>query len=462
MLRDRMADALKKSKADYTEIRIETKDTTSVAYRGKILETVNTGRDVGGIVRVLHKGNWGVSSFNNLEELDRHVALALECAKALGAGDAKMAEVAPHVYEMAAQMEHDFRKVDLSTKKDLVDGYNNLMLSQSGLQDSSVGYSDRLLTMYYANSEGAYIKQERPYGQLAFSATARDGANVQSYYDNVQLAWDFNRIYGQEAAVVGAAKRAVDLLSASPVQAGNYTVILNQKLAGVFIHEAFGHLSEADHIDENPRAQEMMRLGRRFGPSILNVSDGGIHPNLYGSLQFDDEGTPSQETDLVKEGQLVGRMHTRETAGKLGETPTGNARATDYRYPPIVRMTNTCIKGGETPFEEMIKDVELGIYAVDAVGGQTAMENFSFSSQYGYMIRNGQIAEMVKDVILAGNVFQTLENVEAVGNDFEWFAGGCGKGQGGSLPVGTGSPHVRIKNVLVGGTAQRGPSAFQV
>jgi TldD protein len=460
MLRERMESAVKRSKADYTEIRVETKDTTSIAYRGKILETVNTGRDVGGIVRVLHNGNWGVSTFNSLDELDRHVSLALECAKALGEGDTKMAEVAAHVHEMAAEMEHDFRKVELADKKELVEHYNGVLLGSPGLQDSSIGYSDSLLTMYYANSEGSYIKQERPYSYLRVSATAREGANVQTIGENIFLGWDFSKAYNQDERVQNVAKRAVDMLNAKPVQAGNYTVVLNQKLAGVFIHEAFGHLSEADHIDENPRAQEMMKLGRRFGPAILNVSDGGIHPNLVGSLQFDDEGTPSQETFLIKEGELVGRLHTRETAAKLGEVPTGNARATDYRYPPIVRMTNTCIKGGETPFEDMIKDIELGIYAVDAIGGQTAMENFSFSSQYGYMIRNGQLGELVKDVILAGNIFTTLSNVEAVGDDFEWHAGGCGKGQGGSLPVSIGAPHIRIKNVLVGGQSSKQPSAF--
>ncbi len=461
MIRERIADALKKSKAQYTEIRIETKDSTSIAYRGKILETVNTGRDVGGVVRVLHNGNWGVSTFNSLDGLDRQVALALECAKAMSDGDTKLAEVVPHVYEMSVEMENDFRKVDLSTKKDVTDHYNNVLLSNPGLQDSSVGYSDTLLTVHYGNSDGTYIKQEKPYSSLRYSATAREGSNVQSAYDSTHVAWDFNQIYNQEEKVAGIAKRAVDMLQAKPVQAGNYTVILNQKLAGVFIHEAFGHLSEADHIDQNPRAQEMMRLGRRFGTSLLNVSDGGTHEHLYGSLAYDDEGTPSQETYLVKEGELVGRLHSRETAAKLGETPTGNARALSYRYAPLVRMTNTCIKPGDTSFEDMIKDVELGIYAVDAIGGQTAMENFSFSSQYGYMIRNGQLAELVKDVILSGNVFTTLENIEAIGNDLEWSPGGCGKGGQSGLPVGTGAPHVRIKNVLVGGQSSKQPSAFQ-
>jgi TldD protein len=136
----------------------------------------------------------------------------------------------------------------------------------------------------------------------------------------------------------------------------------------------------------------------------------------------------------------------------MGEQPTGNARATGYRYAPIVRMTNTAIEGGDTSFEDMVKDIKLGVYACDMYGGQTALENFSFSSAYAYMIRDGQIAEMVKDVILAGNLFTTLMNIDAIGNDFEWSqsGGSCGKGQGG-LPVTFGAPHIRIQNVVIGG-----------
>jgi TldD protein len=461
-MRDRMAEALKRSKAEYTEIRIEAKDSTSIAYRGKVLETVNTGRDVGGLVRVLHNGNWGVSTFNSLSELQRHVELALECAKSLGDGDARLAELSPSVAEVNFQVPNDFRKVNLATKKDLIEHYNSLMLSMPGVQDTMVSYNETLLTMYYLNSEGTYVKQERPYASSQLGAIAREGDDVQQAFSRLQAGWDFNRLYNQEDEAQEVARRAVAMLKAESVRAGNYTVVLNPGLAGVFIHEAFGHLSEADHIDQNPRAQEMMALGRRFGPDFLNVSDAGSYPGLYGTLQFDDEGTPSQENYLIRDGLLVGRLHSRETAAKLGERPTGNARATDSRWAPIVRMTNTCIKPGNTSFQDMIKDIKLGIYAVDSRGGQTAMENFSFSSQYAYMIRDGEIAELVKDVILAGNVFHTLANIEAVGDDLDWQAGFCGKGQGGPLPVGIGSPHIRIKNVLIGGQASNTPSAIQM
>ena len=115
-------------------------------------------------------------------------------------------------------------------------------------------------------------------------------------------------------------------------------------------------------------------------------------------------------------------------------------------------MTNTAIEGGETSFEDMIRDIKLGVYACDGLGGQTALENFSFSSAYAYMIRDGEIAEMVKDVILAGNLFTTLMNIDAIGDDFTWqqFGGGCGKGQGG-LPIAAGAPHIRVQNVVIGG-----------
>jgi TldD protein len=224
-------------------------------------------------------------------------------------------------------------------------------------------------------------------------------------------------------------------------------------LAGVFIHEAFGHLSEADFVYENPKAREMMTLGRCFGKSILNVYDDGSIPNVRGTTLYDDEGTPARRNWLIKDGMLVGRLHSRQTAAKMGEAATGNARAVNYRFAPIVRMTNTAIDNGTATFEDMIKDIKLGIYACDAYGGETQLENFSFSSGYAYMIRDGRIAEMVKDVILAGNLFTTLGNIDLIGNDFKWLntGGGCGKAGQFPLPVGMCAPHIRIQNVIIGG-----------
>jgi TldD protein len=286
---------------------------------------------------------------------------------------------------------------------------------------------------------------------VRFTAAAREDENVQRAFEGVSRVAGFDAVTGQEDLVETVAQRAVDLLTAPPVEGGRYTVVCDPYMAGVFAHEAFGHLSEADFIAENPQAQEMMVLGRRFGRDILTIADDGSLPGLRGTHPYDDEGTPTGRTDLIKNGELVGRLHSRETAARMSEEPTGNARATSYRYRPIVRMTNTFIEEGETSFEEMIGGIEEGVYACAAFGGQTALENFSFSAAYGYMIRDGEVAELVRDVVLSGNLFVTLKHIDAVGDDFEWLERGrCGKGQGG-LPVSMGSPHVRIQDVLIGG-----------
>lgn len=203
---------------------------------------------------------------------------------------------------------------------------------------------------------------------------------------------------------------------------------------------------------ENPDILEVMTLGRRFGPANLNIFDGAASVNHRGSYAYDDEGTPASTTQLIQDGVLVGRLHSRETAGKLGEAPTGNARCLNYHYPPIVRMTNTWIERGDTPVADLFADIEEGVYACNWLGGMTNGEMFTFGAGEAWMIRNGQLAEPVRDVTLSGNVFSTLADIEAIGNDFFWDeSGGCGKSNQGGLAVGCGGPSLRIRNVVVGG-----------
>jgi TldD protein len=218
------------------------------------------------------------------------------------------------------------------------------------------------------------------------------------------------------------------------------------------VHEAFGHLSEADFVYENERLRQIMTLGKKFGGETLNIVDSAVMPGLRGSYKYDDEGVPAGETYLIREGRLVGRLHSRETAAKMGEKPTGNARAVSYRYPPIVRMTNTYIEPGAASFEDMIADIKEGVYARNWYGGTTSMEMFTFSAGEAYMIRQGKLAEMVRPVVLTGNVFHTLHNIDAIGNDLEMNqGGGCGKEEQAPLPVANGSPHIRIRQCLIGG-----------
>jgi len=457
--RQQIEEALASSGARFTEIRLEVSRGSRVVFRGTRLEAAQETQDRGGFVRCLaSNGGWGTATFNDTSRLKEKVAQALACAEAISAERVELAPVEPVTLEQFASLEHDFRKVALRDKVATIKELNEVMLAtEETVSSTRAIYADRVQSVYYGNSQGTWIVEERPLLDLVCVAESVRGDDVQTGIEALTLAnrgWD--AIGDQHDLAVTAAKRAREQLDATPVKGGCYPVILNPSLAGVFVHEAFGHLSESDFVFENEEAQKAMRMGRRFGREILSIADSGVEErggHLPGTHAYDDEGVPMSRTQLVKDGVLVGRLHSRETAARLGEDPTGNARAQDYNHPPLVRMRNTFIEPGETSFEDMISDVELGVYALKSRGGQTCLGNFSFSSAYAYMIRDGKVAEPVRDVILAGNLFETLENVTAVGDDFSWDnAGRCGK-NGQRMPVGMGSPHIRIENVVVGGAS---------
>jgi TldD protein len=277
--------------------------------------------------------------------------------------------------------------------------------------------------------------------------------NVQAARDDAGGLRGFQIVEGLDEECEKVAERAISLLAAEPVKAGRYTVIADPLLAGVLAHEAFGHLSEADLVYENPQLREMMELGRRFGPDHLAIVDDPALEDQAGHYRYDDEGTPARRTYLIQHGILTSRLHSRETAARMGEEPTGNARALSFEHQPIVRMSNTYIEPRQWSFDDLLAGTGEGLYARGTMGGQTNGEMFTFSAEEAFLIRDGRIAERVRDVVLTGNVFETLANIDAVGNDLVFYGGlgGCGKGGQSPLRVATGAPHIRIRNCLVGG-----------
>lgn len=443
--------------ADYVEICTEETLLTQVAFRGPVLDTIGESTVYGGNVRALVDGGWGFISFNRLENLEKKVAQAIEQARLVGRrqkGKSEMASVLTITDKVKADLGEDPRQVPLAGKKDLLEGYNKQVLAYGrGVAASSVGYFDRFRFLRFANSDGAYVEQEKlDLGGMVTAIAVRDG-DTAMLSKTFGSSRSFEVARGLEEAVEATCARVVTLLSAPVVEAGEYPVILDSLLAGVFIHEAFGHLSEGDNVYENPNLREVMTLGQVFGGEHLNVFDSGIVPGARSYLKYDDEGVPTEKTYLIREGRLVGRLHSRETAGKMGERPTGNARRVDYRFPPLCRMRTTCLEAGVASFEDMLRGVKLGVYAREAHGGETAGEMFTFTAGDGRMIRDGKLAEVVRDVTLTGNVFTTLRNIDMIGNDFALHdgPGGCGKGRQSSLPTSMGSPHIRIQNVVVGG-----------
>lgn len=408
----------------------------------------------GGIVRACKKGGWGVAVFDSLDNLAASVAQACTYAALAGQDKTDLAEVDIVDQEVRADFKRDFRGVSLKDKLAMISVYNDIILKKSPkIESSSAAYSDMLRTVYFANSQGTYYMEERPYINCRFLAVARDGSLIQRTHKGISSRGDYNELTGLENEAEKVAERALALLEAPKCEGGAKTVILDNELGGVFVHEAFGHLSEADFLQDNPNMRDLMSIGREMGVKELNIIDDATIPGCRGSYIYDDEGTPASKTYLVRDGQLAGHLHSRETAAKMGEKPTGHARALNRGNKPIVRMGNTYIENGDIPKEELFAGVDDGIYACQAFGGQTMMEMFTFSAAYGYRIRNGQIGELVRDVVLTGNVFDTLHNIDGIGNDLKLSKGGdgCGKNGQSPLPVGLGAPHIRIRNVVVGG-----------
>lgn len=438
---------------DYLEIRVEQSEATGLGFRGQQLDAVDRSFSLAGGIRACHRGGWSFVTFNGLGELNSRITEAIAQAKLVGRDTTQLANVEPIEDYVAATIKQDPRGVSLQSKRELLEHYNNLILDfDPRIQTTMVSLSDRFNTKYFVNSTGSCIVQERLDISGRFGAIARgENSLVRQGFESVHSREDFGALVDIEERVLGAAERAVRQLEAKSVKGGQYTVILDPYLAGVFIHEAFGHLSEADFVYENPQMQELLTLGKPMGIEQLNVIDDATLSGLPGSLKYDDEGVPGQRKYLIKDGVLTQRLHSRETAGKMHEKPTGNARAIGASHPPIVRMTNTAIEPGDTPFEDMLADIKEGVYAVRMLGGQTNGEMFTFAAAEGYMIRDGKIAEPVSDVTLTGNVFQTLKDIEAISDDTLYVNGGCGKGGQMPLPVSVGGPHVRIKNVVVGG-----------
>jgi len=456
--RDQLADLVSRyrDRVDYLAIRLEESESTNILLRGDRVETLSEDLTIGGHVRVCDRGGWGFASFSRLVDLSHRVEEAISAAQLVGDGETILAEVPPAIDCYTLPLGGtDPRKVALAEKKALCDRYAEILRSvDDRVATTSVCYGDSTQRIVLATSEGALIEQAWTDLEMRFAATARDGETVQTGRETIGSRNAYEDFLDLDQAVRGAAQRAVDALRLPPVVGNTYTVVIDPILTGLFVHEAFGHLSEADMVYENPDLMEVMEMGRRFGPDILQIFDGAALTGHRGSYRYDDEGTPATTTQLIQNGRLVGRLHSRETAGHLGETPTGNARCLDYRYPPIVRMTNTWIDRGTTPVAELLADIPLGVYARNWRGGMTNGEMFTFAAGEAWMIRNGQLAEPVRDVTLSGNVFKTLVDIEAIGDDFLWDeSGGCGKGSQSGLPVGCGGPSLRIRNVVVGGKA---------
>lgn len=440
-------------RVDYMDVRAETFQNLRFVMNNGELRDIDESIESGFSVRCCHRGGWGFVSLNSPESLDSMAQRCVDIAHKLAREKTELAQVDPVIADVELSLLEDPATVSIDQKLDLFRAYTEQSRSTSQWIASVKGsYFETRRVIHYINSDGTRLRMQKLDLGGSLSTHARRGDLTQYTPVSVGSSNDFGVIRGMQSLIGPASRRAVELLDAPQVKAGRYTVITDPILGGTFVHEAFGHMSEADEYHTNPEMKDIFVLGKRFATDELSIYDTGLDIGSRGFLAFDDEGVPGQKTDLIRNGILCGRLHSRESAARFNERPTGSARTIGFRFSPICRMRNTCIAQGTASFEELLDGIKLGVYAVDSHGG-TGGEMFSFDAGFGFMIRDGRIEELVRDVQLSGNLFKTLQNIDRVGQDFKIMddAGGCGKGAQFPLETTCSSPHIRIRDITIGG-----------
>jgi TldD protein len=315
-------------------------------------------------------------------------------------------------------------------------------------------YGDSVQRVLIATSDGRWVEEVRPRVRLvAQVVAARDGVIQTGLHGPGALAGVefFDEHPAAQTAKV-AAKRAVTMLDARPAPAGEVAAVLAPAMGGVLFHEACGHPLEADIVDKEASVYRG-RIGERLASSLVNGVDDATVPNAWGSFSFDDEGAPAQRTVLFEHGVVRGWMYDRLRAEKDGVPSSGNGRRQSYAHPPIPRMTNSYILDGTSKADDIVASTERGVYVKALGGGETnpATGDFVFGVSEGYLIENGRVTAPVRGANLIGRAIEVMSAVDAVADDFDTQEGMCGK-DGQSVPVGTGSPTLRIARITVGGT----------
>jgi TldD protein len=302
-------------------------------------------------------------------------------------------------------------------------------------------------------TEENLIFEERFYTRgIAFCVAEKDG-RLERGYEVLAYALPFQEIKLEEFERLceRAGRRAELMLSSRRIKAGVMPVVLSSSAGGTMIHEAVGHGLEADHAEEGLSIYSG-RLGERVASPLITVLDDPTLSPLYGSYQYDDEGTKAKPVVLIEKGILKDFLYDRYQALKWGKTSNGRGRRGSFRHIPIPRMSNTFIAKGETPAEEIIKSLDKGLLVKKMGGGEVnpLTGDFVFEVREGYYVEGGEVLFPVKGATLVGNGPKVLEIIDLVGDDLNFDPGTCGKdGQG--VPVSDGQPTLRIPELTVGG-----------
>ncbi len=435
----------------YADVRIEDKYTTNIVYKNGMLDRYLLRKEKRAFIRVFDGSLWYYTSTCELDNIQNELdKLYLQATPNPNIADH------PIVKKFEVNVANEMKFVNDSVRNVSKEDKVNLILSAlphisaPSLVMAQAVYVDNSNNYDFYSSKGADIHYDYQLcGLVAVGILATAGDFTQAFYNNSQPF--FKDIKGYEEGIRKELDKAQDFVNrAKPCVKGKFPVILSPMAAGMFAHESFGHKSEADFMLGDEQLAKEWVIGKKVGSDILSIVDDGSD---FGSgyVPFDDEGTRARKTYLIKNGNLSGRLHSAPTAAALNEELTGNARAMNCTFEPIVRMTNTYIEHGNSTFDELVAGIEDG-YFIDGVSHGSGGTTFTIAPSIAYEIKNGKIGDPVKISVVTGNVFETLNLIDGLTDKTicdSSISGGCGKMEQFPLHVCDGGPYVRVKELNV-------------
>jgi TldD protein len=439
---------------DFAELYAEARNGFAISLDDGRVERPQGGRERGACVRVVHGESTYYGHVDGLAEEDL-LRVAESASQALhdeAQQPARLAAARPaqgHAIELRPE------EVDVERKADVLRACDERARGLAPeVTQARIAYAEARREVEVFSSDGRAAADDRTRVRLSAQVVARRDGRVETGSDTRggHAGWELIAAEPEEVADK-AARRALTLLDAVDAPTGRLPVVVGNAFGGVLLHEAVGHGLEADAVQKRASVYAG-RLGEQLAGDFVTAYDDGRRPNEWGSDGIDDEGTPTRRTTVIEEGRLTSYLYDLVTARRDGVESTGNGRRESFRHLPIPRMTNTYFAPGEATPEELIGEVERGLYAVSFGGGQVepATGDFVFGVSEGYLIEDGEVAAPVRGATLVGNGIDALRAIDGIASDLEIATGYCGKG-GQSVPAGVGQPHVRIRDLTVGGTA---------
>ncbi len=435
----------------YTEIRIEDFYQTSFSMKNNIIENNTEVSIIGARIRIFDGNMWYTTVTNNIEsiqlEINNLAQLATPNKKILENDIIKNCKI-NKAKELHFQNEENVRHITQSDKEKICQFF------YSECKNTLKEIDNSITTNFYATSivkslftsKGSEIIQDY---QRCIFILEQELFLQNGPYTTIKQIYDFyyknlfNQINDVKQEIIRNYEFAIN---AKPIQPGNYICVLSPEVTSVFTHEIFGHKSESDYMLNDKTLQKEWILGKQVGNKNVTILDDG-KLFLNGYCPYDDEGNKKECVYLIKKGILVGRLHDAKSATILKEKPTGNARAQSFYYNPLVRMTNTYMKPGKESPDEIIASVKDGIYIYNYQFG-TGNSIFTIKPKICYRIKNGKISEPINVSLITGSVFQTLFDIESIGNDLKFYSGTCGK-ENQFIPTTTGGPTIKVKKLTI-------------